>query len=126
MEEIIMKNILILGAGKSSPYLISYLVDHAEENNWYITVGDLDKKLAESRLDGKHNTEAIFFDVNDTELRNQYIKNSDIVINVLAPRFQHIIALICVHYGKHMISVSYQDKRIRELERDAKGYFNFD
>ena len=115
-----MKNILILGAGKSSPYLISYLVDHAKENNWYITVGDLDKKLAESRLDGKPNAEAIFFDVNETELRNQYIKNSDIVINVLAPRFQHIIALICVQYGKHMISVSYQDKRIRELERDAK------
>jgi saccharopine dehydrogenase-like NADP-dependent oxidoreductase len=115
-----MKKILILGAGKSSPYLISYLIDHAKENNWFITVGDLDKTLAESRINNKMNAEAIYFDINDTEIRNKYIKNSDIVINILAPRFQHIIALTCVHYGKHMISVSYQDKRIRELDRDAK------
>ncbi|MEJ2543814.1 MAG: saccharopine dehydrogenase C-terminal domain-containing protein [Calditrichaceae bacterium] len=66
------------------------------------------------------NAEAIYFDINDTELRNKYIKDSDIVINILAPRFQHMIALVCVYYGKHMISVSYQDKRIREQDREAK------
>lgn len=115
-----MKKILILGAGKSSPYLISYLIDHAKKNKWFITVGDLNKALAESRLNNKINAEAIYFDINDTELRNRHIKNSDIVVNLLAPRFQHIIALTCVHYGKPMISVSYQDKRIRELNRDAK------
>ena len=116
-----MKKILILGAGKSSPYLISYLIDHAKENDWFITVGDLDKSLAESRINKKDNVEAIYFDINDTELRNKYFKNSDIVINILAPRFQHLIALTCVQYGKHMISVSYQDKRIRELDRDAQN-----
>ena len=115
-----MKNILILGAGKSSPYLISYLIDYATQNHWFVTVGDLDKALAESRVQNRENTEAIFFDINDTELRNKYIRKSDIVINILAPRFQHIIALTCVQYGKHMISVSYQDKRIRELDSDAQ------
>ena len=116
----IMKNILILGAGKSSPYLISYLIDHAKENNWFITVGDLDKELAASRLNGRPNAKAIYFDINDSELRSKYIEKADVVINVLAPRFQHLIALTCVRHGKHMISVSYQDKRIRELEPDAK------
>ncbi|MBN1408580.1 MAG: saccharopine dehydrogenase NADP-binding domain-containing protein [Calditrichaceae bacterium] len=115
-----MKKILILGAGKSSPYLISYLINRAEENNWFVTVGDLDKDLAQSRISNNPNAKAIFFDVNNTELRTQHIKDSDMVINILAPRFQHMIALACVHYGKHMISVSYQDKRIRELDRDAR------
>ena len=115
-----MKKILILGAGKSSPYLISYLINHAKENNWFVTVGDLDKALAESRINNKTHAKAIYFDINDTELRNKYIKDSDIVINILAPRFQHMIALACVQYGKHMISVSYQDKQVREMDKDAK------
>jgi hypothetical protein len=41
-----MKKILILGAGKSSIYLIDYLVDHASAENWEITVGDITSELA--------------------------------------------------------------------------------
>lgn len=115
-----MKNILILGAGKSSPYLISYLVQEAPQNDWFVTVGDLDRNLAASRLNGNPNANAIFFDVTDSDLRTTQIEKADVVINVLAPRFQHMIALACVRLGKHMISVSYQDRRIRELERDAQ------
>jgi len=115
-----MKNILVLGAGKSSPYLISYLLDCAEKYNWFVTVGDLDKDLASSRLQGHSHSNAIFFDVTDSELRSKQIEKADVVINVLAPRFQHLVALTCVRFGKHMISVSYQDQRIREIERDAQ------
>ena len=31
-----MKNILVLGAGQSAPYLINYLLKQAEKNNWFI------------------------------------------------------------------------------------------
>lgn len=115
-----MKNILVLGAGKSSPYLISYLLECAPKYDWFITVGDLDKDLAASRLQGHSHSSAIFFDVTDTELLSTQVEKADVVINILAPRFQHQVALTCVRFGKHMISVSYQDRRIRELERDAQ------
>jgi len=115
-----MKNLLVLGAGKSSPYLISYLIEQAQKQNWLIIVGDLDKDLAQSRIKGKDNARAVYFDINDTELRHKYISQSDVVVNILAPRFQHIIALTCIQYGKHMISVSYRDKRIREMDNDAR------
>ena len=40
-----MKNILILGAGQSAPYLISYLLEQAAKNDWFITIGDRDTDL---------------------------------------------------------------------------------
>ena len=115
-----MKRILVLGAGKSSPYLISYLLEQAEKYDWYVTIADLDLNMAIGRLRNSTRGEAIRFDINDSELRSSEIKKSDVVVNMLAPRFQHMIALACVRLGKHMISVSYEDRRMRELARDAQ------
>jgi len=114
-----MKNIFVLGAGKSSPYLISYLLENAEKYNWFITVGDYNRKIAEKRVSHHPRGEAIEFDVNDSEMRSAVISKADVVVNMLAPRFQHLVALTCTRFGTHMISVSYEDRRIREVEHDA-------
>jgi saccharopine dehydrogenase-like NADP-dependent oxidoreductase len=113
------KQILILGAWKSAPYLIRYLLDLAEENDWFVTVGDLDVSLARERVAGHSRGEAIRFDVNDTELRQTQIEKTDIVVSMLAPAFHHMVAIDCVHYGVHLVTVSYRDAPIRALERDA-------
>ncbi len=115
-----MKKILVLGAGKSSPYLISYLLDQAEKYDWFVTVADMDINLAKSRLRGSSRGAAIKFDVNDSDIRSAQIEKADVVVNMLAPRFQHLVALTCVRKGKHMISVSYEDRRMRELAPDAE------
>lgn len=114
-----MKHILVLGAGKSSPYLISYLLQNAEKYDWFVTVGDYDLELARQRINNHPRGEAIEFDVNRSDMRAEQMKKTDVVLNILAPRFQHIIALTCIRFGKHMISVSYEDRRIREIEKDA-------
>ena len=45
--EVGMKQILVLGAGRSAPFLIKYLLDNAEEHDWFVTVGDLSLEAAE-------------------------------------------------------------------------------
>ncbi len=115
-----MKQILVLGAGKSSPYLISYLLEQAEQNDWFVTIADMDLELAKSRLGESTRGSAIRFDVNDSEMRASHIKKSDVVVNMLAPRFQHLVGLTCVRMGKHMVSVSYEDIRMRDLAPDAE------
>ena len=45
-----MKQILVLGAGQSSPYLISYLLRNAEENDWFVSVGDIDLETKSFQL----------------------------------------------------------------------------
>ena len=37
-----MRNILIIGAGKSASYLIKYFLDKSISENLNITIGDLD------------------------------------------------------------------------------------
>jgi len=115
-----MKNVLVLGAGKSSPYLIHYLLENAQKYDWFVTVADRDMELAKSRINNHVRGTAIHFDINDREMRAKHVKKADVVVNMLAPRFQHMVSLACVEGNTHMISVSYEDRRIRELESDAQ------
>ena len=36
-----MRNILIVGAGKSSPYLIKYLIENSQEQNLFLHITDV-------------------------------------------------------------------------------------
>jgi saccharopine dehydrogenase-like NADP-dependent oxidoreductase len=114
-----MKNILVLGAGQSTPYLVSHLLGAAEENGWFVTLGDRDLALARKRLRGHPCGNAVQFDVTDAGMRASQIRNADVVVNMLPPAYQLLVALDCVHYRTHMVSASYEDAGLRDLERDA-------
>jgi saccharopine dehydrogenase (NADP+, L-glutamate forming) len=114
-----MKQILVLGAGQSAPYMISYLLKESEQHNWFVTVGDLNPKLAQKSIGRHPNGSAILFDVNDAEMRNTQIEKADVVINFLPPSFQYLLSLTCISHGKHMITASYQDERMRDINMDA-------
>jgi saccharopine dehydrogenase-like NADP-dependent oxidoreductase len=114
-----MKNILVLGAGQSAPYMINYLLEQAEKYDWFITVGDRDINLARKAVKRHTRGDVISFDVNDAEMRLTQIEKADVIINFLPPSFQYLLALGCISRGKHMITASYQDDRMRDLENDA-------
>lgn len=114
-----MKQILVLGAGQSAPYMISYLLNESTKNNWFVTVGDLDQNLAKKTINRHPNGDAIRFDVNDAEMRNTQIAKSDVVINFLPPSFQYLVSLTCITQGTHMITASYQDERMRDIDSNA-------
>jgi saccharopine dehydrogenase (NADP+, L-glutamate forming) len=115
-----VKQVLVLGAGQSAPYLISYLLDHAEANDWRVTVGDVDEELARERVAGHARGEAIHFDANDAAVRSRCIEKADVVVNMLSPAFQSLIAWECLDHGAHMLSVSYRSKEVRDMDRDAQ------
>ncbi len=114
-----MKNILILGAGQSAPYMISFMLDQAKKNDWFVKVCDYDLELAEKRVGNHPNGQAIQFDANDIEFRQSLIKEADIVLNLLAPVFQYPVASDCVQFGKHVITASYTDPRVQALNNEA-------
>ncbi len=115
-----MKNVLILGAGQSAPYLIAYMLEQAAKQGWFVRVCDRDIELARSRLGDHPKGDAVEFDVNDEKLRKTLIQKSDVVINFLSPFFQHLIALDCLTFGKNCVTASYEDRRVRNLNRDAQ------
>jgi saccharopine dehydrogenase (NADP+, L-glutamate forming) len=115
-----VKQILVIGAGQSSPYLIANLLEHAEREDWFVTVGALSVDLAAQRIGDHPRGEAVHFDVEDSSVRSALIKRADVVVNMLPPTFQNLIAWDCVNHGRHMVSASYREKEVRHLDRDAK------
>ena len=114
-----MKKVLVLGAGHSTAYLIPFLLEQAEKHDWIVTVGDVNRDAAVARVDGHPRGRAVFFDVNDAELRCTHIKEADLVVNMLPPLHQHVVGWDCVVNGAHMVSTSYEDIRMKDLDTDA-------
>src|ERR1700741_1280607 len=115
-----MKKIFIIGAGRSSSSLISYLLYHSAEHNWQITVGDVNPESAKAKIGDHKNAKAIAFDMNDEKQREEQISQADLVISML-PAFLHgEVARDCVRLKKHMATASYVSDVMRELDDEAK------
>jgi saccharopine dehydrogenase-like NADP-dependent oxidoreductase len=115
-----MRSVLLFGAGKSATILIDYLLENAIEQNWEITVVDADLKLAQSKVEHSQRARAVSFDINDSDARKGYIQEADIVISLLPPTLHNLIAKDCVKYHKHLLTASYVDAEIKEMEADIK------
>lgn len=116
-----MKNILVIGAGRSASSLIHYLLTHAVAENWNVTVGDVSLDLVKQKTAGHANARAIQFDINNDQQREEEIKRADIVISML-PAFMHMnVAKDCVRFKKHLATASYVSKEMKELDADAKA-----
>jgi saccharopine dehydrogenase (NADP+, L-glutamate forming) len=116
-----MKNILILGAGLSASVMIDYLMDNAEANNWQITVGDYNEKLAAQKVHGHKHATSMFFDVNNNEMVEKAINNCDVAVSMLPASFHPIIAKTCLKLGKHMVTASYVSTQMKEIHSEAKS-----
>ncbi|MCU0355858.1 MAG: saccharopine dehydrogenase NADP-binding domain-containing protein, partial [Cytophagales bacterium] len=113
------KRILILGAGRSSTYLIDYLAKIAPERNWTVIVGDMELAPAQRRTEMYPHVEAVLFDVFDQKQREMQVNQADVVISML-PAIYHIhVARACMRFGKHLLTASYISSEIRELNIEA-------
>ncbi len=110
-----MRNILILGAGKSSISLIDYLVEHAGEQQWQVTVGDVSAELALQKTKGRPNTKAIAFDLKKEAKRRLLIAKSDLVISMLPATMHITLAEDCLALKKSLITPSYISPAMQAL-----------
>jgi len=114
-----MTKILIIGAGRSTSSLITYMLQNASVYHWEVCVADLDEHLALQKIAGYNHASAIGFNINDAEQRRTVISKHDLVISML-PAFMHgEVAKDCVELGKHMVTASYVSDDIRALNDEA-------
>ena len=114
-----MRKILIIGSGKSTSYLLKYLLDKSEEEHLFITIGDLHIEHAQKLTNGHKNAKVIKLDVFDESSRKTAIQDADIVISMLPARFHIEVAKDCVLYGKHMVTASYISTEMQALDEAA-------
>lgn len=115
-----MRNILIIGAGKSASTLIQYLLNKSETENLHITIGDLSLELAQKKTQNHKNATAIALDIFDESQRKTEIEKSDIVISMLPAHLHIEVAKDCIVYKKHMVTASYISDAMEELDELAK------
>lgn len=116
-----MRNILIIGAGRSSSSLIKYLIDKSEKEDLFITVGDIDIKLALGIINKHPNAKAVVFDVFNEKQRREFVNDADIVVSMLPARYHIEVAKDCLEFGKNMVTASYISDEMLNLDTRVKA-----
>ncbi len=115
-----MREILIVGAGKSTSVLIHYLLSHAESENLFLRIGDIDLQNAQKACKDHPRCEAFELDVFKPESREPAIQKADIVISMLPARFHIEVARDCLKFGKNMVTASYVSDEMKALDEQVK------
>jgi saccharopine dehydrogenase-like NADP-dependent oxidoreductase len=115
-----MKQILLLGAGRSVSTLIQYLLRSAAENNWHLTIIDVSVDHLQPVLEGSDCGSAQVFDVHDRQQCLQQIGQADLVISMLPAAFHVIVAQACLEQRRHLITASYATPELQALDAEAR------
>ena len=114
------RKILVVGAGKSTSYLLDYFLDKAESENLHLTIGDLNPDVISKKISEHASCTVIVLDIFEDEPRSKAIQAADIVISMLPPRFHIKVAEDCITFGKHLVTASYVSNEIKLLHAEAK------
>ncbi|MBL7950466.1 MAG: saccharopine dehydrogenase NADP-binding domain-containing protein [Flavobacteriales bacterium] len=117
-----MRQILILGAGRSASSLIRYLIQNATSQQWRITVADKDPSQASMLVaEGPGVATGFALDATDGAARAALIAKHDLVISML-PAFMHMDVLKdCLSLKKHVITPSYVPDALWPMDADFKA-----
>ncbi len=116
-----MKTILVIGAGKSATVLIDYLKTVCTEKNWILVVADANMEQAQQKVGICANAKAVELNVTDADERTMLIEYSDIIISLLPPSLHSIVAKDCVAIGRNLLTASYVDDAIKNLEAEIRS-----
>lgn len=109
---------MLFGAGKSSTYLIEYLLHHAPKEKWHLTVVDYNIMAAREKIGRSFYATADAFDVQvAADALEMYLSKADIVISLLPPALHHIIAEQCLRFKKTLLTASYVDDQVKQLSQ---------
>ena len=114
-----MRNILIIGAGRSATSLIRYLIEKSSSENLHITIGDISLESAQKLTKNHLNAKGILLDVFNEKQREEAVKAADIVISMLPARFHIEVAKDCITFGKNLVTASYISDEMQALNKEA-------
>ncbi|WP_419212831.1 saccharopine dehydrogenase family protein [Maribacter sp. X9] len=115
-----MRKILVIGAGKSTSYLLDYLLGKSDTEKVQITIGDIHPKAVPQRIAEHHNCTVVDLDIFKDNERSKAIADSDIVISMLPARFHIKVAEDCLIHKKHLVTASYVSPELLALDTEVK------
>ena len=116
-----VKQILVLGAGRSSLYLIEYLANLAHGKNIQVLVCDKDVQYAATELANLPATSFSTVDIFDEAVLLPLLQNSEMVVSLLPAALHIHIAKWCLKYNKHLATASYISDDMKALHQEAES-----
>ena len=118
-----VKQILVLGAGRSSLYLIEYLADYAQSQDMTLLICDKDVYYASTHLNALPAARFQNIDIFEESVLLPMIQNSEMVVSLLPAALHIHIAKWCLQFNKHLATASYVSEEMKALhaEAEAKG-----
>jgi saccharopine dehydrogenase-like NADP-dependent oxidoreductase len=115
-----MHTILVAGAGKSSTYLIQYLLSHAAQNKWKVIVADGDANAIAEKTENSPYAEAAPIDITNADQREPLVKRADIVVSLMPPHLHIHLAKDCLKFKKNLITSSYVSEEMKAMDEEVK------
>jgi saccharopine dehydrogenase (NADP+, L-glutamate forming) len=115
-----MKQIGILGAGRSAGYLVEYLGEYCARVGRELYVYDLDFHRLKESFTVNDKTYLVVADLSDTQVVSDILKNLDVVVSVLPPPMHLPVANLCLEHGCHLFTASYTSEGMLALDAQAK------
>lgn len=116
-----MQTILVAGAGKSSTFLINYLLSHAPANKWKILVADGSQDAILQKTKNNPFSESAPVDITNKSERQRLVKKSDIVVSLMPPQLHILLAKDCLEFKKNLITSSYISPEMKEMDAAVKA-----
>ena len=113
-----MKNILLIGAGKSATACLEFLAKKSVDGSFTFTVADASLELLKVKTKAFPHVKVEELDATDAEQRAHIINGKNVVISLLPPSLHSLIAVECVAQQVHLLNASYQDEKILVLEHE--------
>lgn len=110
-----MRTILIIGAGRSSSSLITYLLQKSFSENLHIIVADISIEVAENKIQQHENGTAIALDISNKREREAAIQKATIVISMLPAHLHIKVAKDCLTFNKNIVTASYISEEMKAL-----------
>ncbi|WP_047416851.1 saccharopine dehydrogenase family protein [Cellulophaga sp. Hel_I_12] len=115
-----LRNILIIGAGKSTSYLLDYFFEKAEQEQLQLTIADVNTDTIPVKFKQHPNFEVVCLDIFNTPDRQKLIQKAAIVISMLPASLHMNVAKDCIAFSKHLVTASYVSDEIQGLDQQAK------
>jgi len=117
------RKIGLIGAGKSTSYLIAYLLDKSDKEGILLHIADQSFDQLDPKYINHPNLVLHKANMLDDQQRSKWIASMNLVISMLPARFHHLVARDCIDSRVQMLTASYVSDEIKAMEAEisAKG-----
>lgn len=114
------RKILVLGAGKSTSYLLDYFLEKSHVEDLHLSIGDLNPQHIPEHIATHTNCSVVPLNIQDDPARKEAVQNADIVVSMLPATLHIKVARDCIAFKKHLVTASYISNELRALDNQVK------